>query len=178
MSIKVLVYRKGTDGLKEEDSLEEFSFPLEMMIYDMKDDIMWKMYCGDRALQLEGKFYLEIENITGRVYKDFGKLFFDKGLLPKTIDNFPIKKMSSANREYIFMVYKVDREPIKHLILPKPSGTFDMLQNKVGFQEQKVQQEEVVEEEEEEEVELSYDEWKKEQKKQIDKYYASLSYDW
>ncbi len=175
MSIKITVYRKGEDGLKEEDTMQEFTFPLEKMIYDVRDDIMWGMYCEDRGLQLQGQFYLEMENITDRVFKDFGKLFFDKGLLPKTIDNFPLKKMSGAGREYVFMVYKVDRESIKHLILPRANTTYDLLQNKVGFEEKKVKEEVV---EEEEEREQSYEEWKREELKRVEAYHKSRSYDW
>ena len=47
--------------------------------------------------------YLNLENITERVYKDYGKLFFDKGLLPETIDNYKLLEFTNEDRTFSFL---------------------------------------------------------------------------
>jgi hypothetical protein len=47
--------------------------------------------------------YLDFENIGERVYKDYGKLFFDKGLLPRTIDNYILQDFTIEYREFSFL---------------------------------------------------------------------------
>jgi hypothetical protein len=47
--------------------------------------------------------YLNLENITERVYKDYGKLFFDKGLLPETIDNYKLLEFTNEDRTFLFL---------------------------------------------------------------------------
>ena len=47
---------------------------------------------------------LEMNNITERIYKDFGKLFFDKGVVPDTIDNYKLLQLTNGNRTFLFTV--------------------------------------------------------------------------
>ena len=47
--------------------------------------------------------YLDFENISQKVYKDYGKLFFDKGLLPRTIDNYSLQDFTVEGREFSFL---------------------------------------------------------------------------
>jgi hypothetical protein len=67
---------------------------------------------------------IDLYNVNERVYKDFGKLFFDKGLLPSTINKYPIESFTSENRTFIFkavanndtdlnkqITYKISEEP-------------------------------------------------------------------
>jgi hypothetical protein len=59
----------------------------------------------------ENKFnYLNFENITSRVFKDYGKLFFDKGLLPDTNDNYKIEQFTDSGREFLFIAHPVNIE--------------------------------------------------------------------
>jgi hypothetical protein len=44
-----------------------------------------------------------LENVTERIYKDFGKLFFDKGILPSTIDNYKLEEFTNDNRTFSFI---------------------------------------------------------------------------
>ena len=37
---------------------------------------------------------MNITNITEKIYKDYGLLFFDKGLLPETLDNYTLNKFT------------------------------------------------------------------------------------
>lgn len=118
MSCKFIVYEKGNEIDKRE--FEEFEFPFEMRVYDIRSEIMWRLFVGDRQIQNE-KYYLEMVNITPKIYKDFGKQFFDMGHLPKSIDNAPLSKFSSFERTFEFIVYRVERKnlidytPVKEL---------------------------------------------------------------
>ena len=47
--------------------------------------------------------YLDFENISERVYKDYGKLFFEKGLLPRTIDNYSLQDFTIEGRDFSFL---------------------------------------------------------------------------
>jgi hypothetical protein len=65
-------------------------------IIDMKKELLHDIF--------NNKFnYLNLENITERVYKDYGKLFFDKGLLPETIDNYKLLEFTNEDRTFLFL---------------------------------------------------------------------------
>ncbi len=97
-------YEREKDGMGFDPSTQEkFHFDVDTLIIDIRDEIMWKIYRDEKE---HDQYYLEIENITERLYKDFGKLFFNKGLLPKTIDNFPLSKFVAEERTYQFLVYR------------------------------------------------------------------------
>ena len=97
-------YERVKDGMEFDPSTrEKFHFDVDTLIIDVRDEIMWKIYRDEKEHE---QYYLEIENITEKLYKDFGKLFFNKGLLPKTIDNFPLSKFVAEERTYQFLVYR------------------------------------------------------------------------
>ena len=45
-----------------------------------------------------------IINITERIYKDYGLLFFNLGLLPTTNDNYYLSKFTIPNRTFSFLI--------------------------------------------------------------------------
>ena len=47
--------------------------------------------------------YVDLENITDKVYKDFGKLVFNKGILPLTVDNYKLSEFTVGNRTFHFL---------------------------------------------------------------------------
>jgi hypothetical protein len=63
--------------------LKDYNFDLKVKIIDIKNIILKELFNNEYNS-------LDLENINERVYKDFGKLFFDKGLLPSTIDNYKL----------------------------------------------------------------------------------------
>ena len=84
--------------LKENESIfdKEYTFPLNNKLMDIKKEIL--------KISFNNEFnYLDLENISERIYKDFGKLFFDKGLLPVTIDNYNLEQFTNANRIFSFI---------------------------------------------------------------------------
>ncbi len=116
-SCQFIIYEKGNETDKIE--FETYEFPFDIRIYDLRMEIMWRLYPGDR-FDHENVYYLEMEYIGSKVHKDFGKLFFDKGKLPKTNDSFPLSKFTSEERTYEFVVYRVNKKDLDDYIPVKP----------------------------------------------------------
>jgi hypothetical protein len=86
-----------------------FIFNLNEKIADIKNKILDNIF--------DNKFnYLDLENITERVYKDYGKLFFEKGVLPTTIDNYKLSEFTLSDRIFSFVVYPRNIEIKKPII--------------------------------------------------------------
>lgn len=84
----------------KEDNLstfeKEYNFNLDITIIDIKKQILSDIY--------NNKFNsLDLENITERVYKDFGKLFFDKGLIPAIFDKYKLSAITNEDRVFLFV---------------------------------------------------------------------------
>jgi hypothetical protein len=93
-----------------------FIFNLNEKIADIKNKILDNIF--------DNKFnYLDLENITERVYKDYGKLFFEKGVLPTTIDNYKLSEFTLSDRIFSFVVYprniEVKKQEIKKTFITK-----------------------------------------------------------
>ena len=79
---------------------KEYVIQLNEKIIDIKNMILNDLNENDSS-----KFNkLEMNNITDRIYKDFGKLFFDKGFVPDTIDNYKLLQLTNGNRTFSFVV--------------------------------------------------------------------------
>lgn len=102
-------YLKGDGEERDVSTMEKFHFDVDTLMIDVRDEMMWKIYRDEKE---HNEYYLEIENITPKLYKDFGKLFFNHGLLPKTIDNFPLSKFVAEERTYEFLVYRKRKSEI------------------------------------------------------------------
>ena len=77
---------------------------LDEKIYDLRQKIL-------NLLFKETNYnYVKLNNITNRVYKDYGLLFFDKGLLPDTVDNFTVGKFTIEERTFDFLVEGCNKE--------------------------------------------------------------------
>ena len=71
---------------------KDYTFNLNLKIIDTKTEILNEL---NKQYNKESKYnYLNLDNITFRVYKDYGKQFFDLGLLPNTIDNYTIEQFT------------------------------------------------------------------------------------
>lgn len=93
MSIKINIYilKKNEEAL-----VETINQDLNVKIIDFKNQLLSKYFPENN--------YLEINNITERVYKDYGMLFFDKGILPETNDNYLLSKFTIPNRTFSFLI--------------------------------------------------------------------------
>ena len=90
------------------DDIKEMTCFLNEKIIDIKNRILKDIFLN--------KFnYLDLENITDRVYKDYGRLFFEKGLLPETIDNYKLSEFTVDNRTFSFVAIPRNREIIKNI---------------------------------------------------------------
>ena len=90
--------------------LKDYNFDLKIKIIDIKNIILKELFNNEYNS-------LDLENINDRVYKDFGKLFFDKGLLPITIDNYKLGDFTNGDRIFEFIVYPKNIDIIKYLII-------------------------------------------------------------
>ena len=106
MSITVNIYILKKN---EESLIETFEQDLNIKMIDFKEKLQ-KKYFPDNN-------YLEIHNINERVYKDYGMLFFDKGLLPDTNDNYMLNKFTIPNRTFSFLI---NGKNVEKKIIPKP----------------------------------------------------------
>lgn len=120
MQVSFEVYLKEKNEIQHH-TMERMSFDLSMRVIDMRDEMMWKMYNSTEERAEHDQYYLEIENISPNLVKEFGKLFFNKGLLPKTLDNYPLTRITSGGTHFIFAVYRVKKSeltdylPVKRL---------------------------------------------------------------
>ena len=172
MSVFIEVYKKE-NGEKDITTYKTFTFSLDMRVIDMRDEIMWKMFDGNKERQEHDEYYLEIENITDRLHKDFGKLFFDFGLLPKTIDNYPLSKMTSDGKTFQFQVYRMKKSELRDYVKVKRMYEFTA-EEKKQFQNKPVTKKIVPtwtmeDEEEDEPLQIIYTE---EEKREIENMYS------
>ena len=88
------IYKINTENQKVLDN--SYSFNLNEKIIDIKNKILKNTFKNEYN-------YLDLENITSRTYKDYGKLFFDIGVLPSTIDNYKLVEFTNEGREFLFI---------------------------------------------------------------------------
>ena len=93
--------KKVTFKVYKKDSSEEFIFDisLDRRLIDIKKEILSKLYNDQIPNQYN---YLDLDNITERVYKDFGKQYFEKGIIPNTLDNFKLEQITNDGRIFVF----------------------------------------------------------------------------
>ena len=92
------IYKIETN--KEHIFFKEYVIQLDEKIINIKNMILNDLNQNDSTNFNK----LEMNNITERIYKDFGKLFFDKGLVPDTIDNYKLVQLTNGNRTFSFNV--------------------------------------------------------------------------
>ena len=101
---------------------KEITISLENTINELKNEIL-------NTLNWNEFNDVEINNITERIYKDYGMMFFDKGFLQKNIDNFKLNKFTIKNRTFSFLVYGVKKEKINSLPIIMPRNLFNKYKN-------------------------------------------------
>lgn len=106
----------------EKKFVKDYHFDLNMKIIDIKNNILSDCYNNDYNS-------LDLENITVKVYKDFGKLFFEKGLLPISIDNYKLSDFTIENRIFEFVTYgkNIEKKEIE-----KKKNNIILLQKKIN----------------------------------------------
>ena len=99
MSITTKIYIKKNN---EECLVETFEQDLNVKITDFKNQLLKKYFPENN--------YLQLTNINERVYKDYGLLFFELGLLPSTNDNYLLNKFTTPNRTFSFLIQGINEE--------------------------------------------------------------------
>ena len=107
-TVYINVYKEND----ENNIIKEYAFSLENKIIDVKNKILKELFNNE----YNG---LDIKNITNREYKDFGKLSFNIGFLPNTIDNYKLSEFTIENRKFSFIVIPKNIEIVKKNIPKK-----------------------------------------------------------
>ena len=81
---------------KEQTFFKDYYFTLNENISDIKHTIAMELSDGKNT-------YVSLENITERIYKDFGKLFFERGVIPITVDNYKLEQFTNEGRVFSFI---------------------------------------------------------------------------
>lgn len=107
------IYRLNSK--QKQEFFKDYYFTLDLNISDIKEKI---------ALDLsdEKNNYVTLENITERIYKDFGKLFFESGVIPATLDNYRLDQFTNGGRTFSFIV-ELSKAPHKKTI--RNNGEFN-----------------------------------------------------
>lgn len=94
-SININLYMK----INNENILKDtISFNIDNKICELREKIL-HLFFNEKEYN-----YVNITNITEKIYKDYGLLFFDKGLLPETLDNYTLNKFTIEDRTFDFLV--------------------------------------------------------------------------
>tara|TARA_B110000483_G_scaffold95495_1_gene117372 strand:+ start:10037 stop:10456 length:420 start_codon:yes stop_codon:yes gene_type:complete len=128
MSITTKIYIKKNN---EECLVETFEQDLNVKITDFKNQLLKKYFPENN--------YLQLTNINERVYKDYGLLFFELGLLPSTNDNYLLSKFTIPNRTFSFLIQgineekKVFKQPTRINFNNKYSNQKNEIPHEVGY---------------------------------------------
>ena len=108
MSIKINLYiqKNNTNCL-----IETIEQDLNVKIIDLKKNLLNKYFPENN--------HLTLTNITDRVYKDYGLLFFNLGTLPITNDNYYLNKFTIPDRTFSFLMEGTNIEIKENNHLPK-----------------------------------------------------------
>lgn len=99
-SVEFKIYKKENET---NTYLKTYVFELNKKIIDIKNTILNDFFKGQYN-------HIELTNITERVYKDYGLLFFDKGLIPPINDNYTLEKFTIPNRTFSFVAETMNKE--------------------------------------------------------------------
>ena len=108
MSIKINLY---INKYNINCLIETIEQNLNVKIIDFKKNLLNKYFPENNQLTLT--------NITDRVYKDYGLLFFNLGTLPITNDNYYLNKFTIPDRTFSFLMEGTTIEIKKNNHLPK-----------------------------------------------------------
>lgn len=104
MSINInIIFKSNNDNNSNNEIL--FTFPKTDKIKNIKTKILEYYNNIHNSNNIEQYNYIDLENITTKIHKDYGKLFFDKGILPSSNDNYKLEDFSiiDNNRIYTFI---------------------------------------------------------------------------
>lgn len=93
-SINIDIYKNIND---QQVYLKSYTYPLHKTLLELKKEILNDFFQN----QFE---YIQFINITPKIYKDYGLMFFDKGLIPSINDNYTFDKFTLPNRIFQFLI--------------------------------------------------------------------------
>jgi len=106
MNVKIILHLNDTEVILDIDE--------DIRFIDLKKFIL-KKYVNITDDKKECK-YIDLENINEKITKNFGKMYFEKGILPRVFDNFNISKFMDNNEEINFKIIEVYDYDINNII--------------------------------------------------------------
>ena len=109
--ITIRFYEKQQGDNKKNDDSNIFavrSYTMNTKILDIKNDIVADFF--DKS-----KDYLDLVNISPRVFKDFGKVHMSLGNVPRTFDYYTLMDISNPDRTFEFLVKVVPKDTVEHI---------------------------------------------------------------
>lgn len=95
---------------------KEYKYFLKSKIIELKN-LIFQDLLKENKIDINKFNFIDIENITEKIYKNYGKLYFDKGILPITYDNYKISEFTNKDIIFDFVVIpiniKKNNDPIK-----------------------------------------------------------------
>jgi len=114
-SVNILVFLSENS---DKNLFKEYVFKLDKKIIDVKNFILEDL---KKKSNMNNYNYIDLDNITEKIYKDFGKLFFSNGVLPIIFDNYKLSEFTIENRTFQFLaIPKVNN--VNNKQFSKPSG--------------------------------------------------------
>jgi hypothetical protein len=97
-SINIDIYKNVND---QQVYLKSYNYPLHKTLLELKKEILQDFFNNQYN-------YIQLMNITPKIYKDYGLMFFDKGLIPTINDNYTFDKFTLPDRTFQFLVEPTD----------------------------------------------------------------------
>jgi hypothetical protein len=119
-SVNILVFLSENS---DKNLFKEYVFKLDKKIIDVKNSILEDLKSKSNTMNLskDNYNYIDLDNITEKIYKDFGKLFFSNGVLPIIFDNYKLSEFTIENRTFQFLaIPKLNN--VNNKQFSKPSG--------------------------------------------------------
>jgi hypothetical protein len=98
MQVTFKIYKIEVSG--DNIFFKDYVFELNEKMIDIQNVILKDLNENDNSTYNS----LEMNNITDRIYKDFGKLSIEKGIIPRTIENYKLEQLTNGNRTFSFNV--------------------------------------------------------------------------
>lgn len=95
MSNTIVVYYENK---LDNDLSKVYTFPLNTKIIEIKSNIL-------ADFPKDGYNYIDLDYVSERIYKEMGKYFFAKGVVPRTMDNVELEQFSNGGKTYHFYIH-------------------------------------------------------------------------
>jgi hypothetical protein len=123
----------ASNTIRIEIQQQVFVFPLHTTFLEVRRRIAEDLFQKPNG-------YVELYNNTSRIYKDYGKLFFDYGLIPSTFDYYPLSDITIGGRTFIFHALPSEDQYTIKRDGPSPSTLTGLYQDRFKSKKQRTEE--------------------------------------